>query len=192
MRIRLRADDPGLEPDGLSDERHPGSSRYFGTAVAIDGERIAVCEPRESTAGYNAGAVHVFHRGATGTWLREAKILPEPQFRHSPATAYFGQSVDLGAGILAIGAIFYGAQSPAIVQDNPGAVYVYRLDQSGAPQWMFQKQLLASDGARENEFGGHVAVSGKRLVVSAAQWDLSEPLDDNRGSAYVYGWNGSD
>jgi hypothetical protein len=170
----------------------PGPDHYFGWAVAADGNRIAISEVREFDAGYRAGAVYMYRRAFTGDWELEDKLLPDPQFVHSPVTVYFGSSIDLSSGILVVGAIFYGDISPTIAQDNPGAAYVYRLDWGGgSPSWTFQQALGASDGARENEFGGKVSIAGNRIVVCAAQYDVNEVNDENSGSAYVFGWDGS-
>lgn len=45
-------------------------------------------------------------------------------------------------------------------------------------------KLLASDGAARDYFGNSVAISGDGVLVGA-------PRDDDKGSAYVFRWNGS-
>ncbi|MGH7444165.1 MAG: FG-GAP repeat protein, partial [Longimicrobiales bacterium] len=61
---------------------------------------------------------------------------------------------------------------------GPGAVYAYRLDDSG--EWREQAMLMASDSARKDDFGRSLAVDGNTLVVGAPR------KRDGSGVAYAF------
>lgn len=170
----------------------PAANLYFGTSVDVDGDAIAVGEYRNAVSGFVVGAAYVFRRTLGGSWAREARILPEPQFVQNPSlTIYFGTAVSIRGGILAIGAMFFGSLGNTNIRDNPGAAYVYRLDLAGgSPAWVFQKELISSDWSPWDEFGNQIDVWGNRIVVTAHQKDVG-PLED-AGSVYVFAWDGSD
>jgi hypothetical protein len=144
-----------------------GAGRY---PVKIDEERaIAVGDPKDSTAGANAGAVYLL-RAEGSTWVLWQKLL-SPNF---PGSAGFGAEIAFEGGTLAVGC---GGED--IAATDAGAVYFYR--RNGG--WTQQPVLLAPDAALGDRFGDSVALNGNTLVVGA-------PLDDdagmNSGSAYVF------
>jgi FG-GAP repeat len=59
-----------------------------------------------------------------------------------------------------------------------GAAYLYQKDATGT--WQFVKKLVASDRARDDYFGGSVAISGDTVVVGAYGDDIDQ------GSAYIF------
>jgi len=69
---------------------------------------------------------------------------------------------------------------------SAGAAYVYRFDGSA---WIEQQRLLASDGAKDDRFGGSVAISGDVALVGAADNDNQNGAD--AGAAYVFRRDGS-
>ncbi len=138
--------------------------------VALDEEHsIAVGAPNDSSAGANAGAVHVFRRDGN-QWLPWAKIdSPLP-----PQTNSFGAVMAFESGTLAV-----GAPRDDLVGLDAGAVYVYR--RNGG--WTLTQVLTAPGAAPHDRFGESVAIEGARVLVGA-------PGDDNfsseAGSAYVF------
>ena len=51
-----------------------GPNHNFGTAVALDGDTLAVGAPFEPTGALGAGAVYVFTRDAAGTWSQDTML----------------------------------------------------------------------------------------------------------------------
>ena len=94
----------------------------------------------------------------------------------------FGTAVGLSGDTAVVGAHFDDA---AGVKDQ-GSVYVFA--RSGAA-WIEQQQLVADDGAADDQFGWSVAVDGNTIVAGAYRDNVGPNAD--QGSAYVFVWNGS-
>ncbi len=147
----------------------------FGSAVAIDGDRIAVCAQLDDDNGTDSGSAYVF-RLVNGQWQQETKLLPDD----GVAGQYFGSSVALRGDRAAIGA--------ARDADNgswSGAVYVFR---ATTEPWALEAKIKPPDGARNDLFGTAVAMDGDRLVVGAIGDGDAAP---DGGSIYVFRRNGS-
>ena len=74
-----------------------------------------------------------------------------------------------------------GARSHDHCAPDAGAAYVFRYDGSW---WIEVQELLASDCAAGDSFGGRVAIEGDTIVIGAV-------ADVGTGSAYVFRYNGS-
>jgi FG-GAP repeat len=70
--------------------------------------------------------------------------------------------------------------------EDQGSVYVFV--KSGA-NWVQQQKLTASDGARNDQFGYSVAISGDTLVVGANLDQIG--TQSGQGSAYVFARSGT-
>jgi hypothetical protein len=92
----------------------------------------------------------------------------------------FGRSVAVSGDTIVVGAY----QDDVGANANQGSAYVFQRNQGGADQWGQVKQLVASDGAVDDEFGVSVAVSGDTIVVGAYFDDVG--ANANQGSAYVF------
>jgi hypothetical protein len=140
------------------------AGQWFGwDAVAIFGNRIVVGARGDNAAGYAAGAAYVF-RFEDGTWIQEAKLVSDDIH----AFDIFGQSVAIGGGRIAVGAV--GAQTDDGVR--VGAVYVFELDNGN---WVQQAKLMASDPQELGFFGNSVAMSrdGSRIIAGVDDEDVS-------------------
>lgn len=138
------------------------SSDNFGWSVAMDNGIVVVGAFSNDIAAGNAGAAFVYGR-ADGDWTQEAVLTA----RDAAPGDYFGRSVAVRNGIVAVGA--YG--------DNgwTGAVYVYVRDEDGT--WTQQAKLEAS---RTNSYFGYaISMHGTTLVVGAYG-------DGGAGAAYVF------
>lgn len=91
----------------------------------------------------------------------------------------FGFSVSLWGNVAIVGACEDGPGDGANGYRS-GSAYVYRFD---GTDWVEQARLRASDGAREDLFGGSVSISGDRVAVGAWGDDDNGSL---AGSAYIY------
>lgn len=151
---------------------------YFGSAVAIDGDRIVVGASDAPSAPPNpvalSGAAYVFERSGTD-WAFAAKLAPPDPV----LLGYFGISVDVAGDVVAVGA--WNAQTPA---GRAGAVYVYELAGS---DWLLTQKVVASDAALDARFGYAVVLEGTDLLVGAPQDSGLCPTDPfcEVGAVYV-------
>ena len=144
----------------------------FGTAVAVDGSTIMVASHNFSGS---YGAVYVFEWEGT-LWVQRQKLVaPDP----NPG-GHFGWSVAVDGDIAAIGQ--YGDEFSGA--DAAGAVCVFR--RTGT-LWILEQKLIPHDSVPQGYdfFGVSVAVNGN-LIVGGARL-----MDEGRGAAYVFRWNGT-
>ena len=144
----------------------------FGFAVAVEGETLIVCAPYDD----DHGAAYVFAQVGS-TWTQTEKLVASD----GAASDNFGSSIALSGSTLVIGAPGKTIGTSGLQQ---GAAYVFA--QSGST-WSQQAELLASDGAANDEFGSSVAVSGGTALVGApGNGNVAAP-----GAAYVFVQSGS-
>lgn len=146
-----------LAPDGKHGD-------FFGAGVALDGNRLVVGAPWESSFGASSGAAYCFERSpdATDSWVFRQKLQPVSL----KATFAFGATIAIRGDTLAIGA----PNSDAGVLDG-GAVYLY---QAGVDGWEESQVVTAPDIEAKDSFGGGIALSRNWLLASS-------PLDDDLG-----------
>lgn len=127
----------------------------FGDPVAIDGERLVVGAIADKEFANYSGAAYVFLR-QEGHWIQEAKLkasLPR-------ADAYFGFSLALEGGRIAIGAPFSSLGASLYV----GNVGIFeRLGQD----WVQTAELWSEDLRSFQFFGWSVALNANSLLVGA-------------------------
>ncbi len=151
-----------------------GSILGFGTAVAVEGDVVAVGSPEDSQIGGNSGAVFFFTR-SNGTWSQQQ------YFSSGVAGAHLGTSASLSKDTAVI-----GAPVEKIGQNSgQGAAYVY---QRNGASWGLAQKLKAGDGAADDNFGLSVGLSGDLIVVGAAGDDV---IFSQQGSAYLFKRNGA-
>jgi hypothetical protein len=140
----------------------------FGWSVALTGDLALVGATWEGT-----GSAYVFRYNGT-CWVQEARLTPAD-----------GNSLDeFGDAVAVYGnRVFVGA--PNGRSDTPGAVYVFRLDDTG---WVEEAKLTPRDGQRGDRFGTAIAVDGDYLQVGARWDDTAAP---NSGAAYVFRRDGA-
>ncbi|MEX1025302.1 MAG: hypothetical protein WD226_09515 [Planctomycetota bacterium] len=148
----------------------PDVSGFFGSAVAIEGDTLAVGAHRVDGTTPDEGAVYVFER--TGSIWNETQKLSA-----SDATQFqlFGRAVALSGDVLVA-----GAHLDASAGNASGAAYVFA--RSGGT-WSETQKLVASDASAGDRFGFAVDVDGARLVVGAYEDDSS---GSEVGSVYVF------
>jgi hypothetical protein len=142
----------------------------FGTALAMDGDTLAVGAPNPHYPSSSPGAVWVYVRSG-GTLVLEQVLTPSTGLLGDQ----FGRSVALVGDRLVVGAPYdddQGAQS--------GTAFVF---ERAAGVWTESAVLLADDGAPGDQFGRAVAVQGDTIVVGA--W-LSDAAEQDAGAAYVF------
>ena len=140
----------------------------FGTAVAIDGDRIVIGAYGDDDAGRDSGSAYVFD--VSGNQL--AKLVPEDD----AAQEHLGTSVGVDGDRVAVGGFgaFDGTQS--------GSAYVF--DTSGN-----QLAKLVPDGVAAGDLlGVSVAIGGDRVVVGAVSNDGDGSFS---GSVYAFDTSGN-
>ena len=155
----------------------------FGTAVAVDGDRIVVGAPdRDVLGATDAGTAYVFQRSGSSWTYVSALLAPGPvaSDKHGAAVAVFGDTIAVGAPLRDFS--LRGGT-------NRGAVYVYV---PGVVGFRRTQSLAAPDGNASDGFGQSLAGiddgGTRRLLVGAAGVDVSTGLSTlaNAGAAYLY------
>jgi hypothetical protein len=151
----------------------------YGSVISIseDGNTaiIGASFGSSSVNSFN-GTAYVFVRSGT-TWTQQAKLVAsDPEFFDN-----FGSSVSISAdgNTALIGAVNEDT-SPNTAN---GAVYVFV--RSGTT-WTQQAKLLASDAAKDDNFGSSVSISadGNTALIGAVNEDTSP--NTNNGAVYVF------
>jgi len=160
----------------------PQAAAWFGSGVALDGDRLAVGATGESSAAFTSGAVYVFERSGAG-FRQQARVVAG----NAGVADLFGDSVALAGDTLAVGAV--GASTS---QGSSGAVYLFAREGDAWPQ---TQQLGASNASFGAAFGARVALAGDILVTGASEEDSgatgvagdnSGPGRENSGAGYVF------
>ncbi|MEM7306988.1 MAG: FG-GAP repeat protein [Planctomycetota bacterium] len=141
----------------------------FGSAVAVEGQRVAVGAPLAGSA--TQGAVYLFEAAPDGTWPETARLAPP-----GPATSRrLGTAVALDGGRL-----LAGAPGPAIDGSAPlGGALLFE-QQAGA--WVLTAELASSEDLGQGErFGESVLLAGSRAVVGAPRHE-----QPHHGAGYVF------
>jgi hypothetical protein len=145
----------------------------FGSAVAVDGNRVFVGAPRNNGNVAGSGAVYLFRRTGAfpfASWSQQAKLTASD----GVFDQYFGWALSVSGGTVAIGTNPNGG--------GPGAAYVFT---GSAGNWS-QEAKIAPPPNTFGQFGASVAVSGDTLLVG----DLA-PAAAPYGKACVFDRTGA-
>jgi hypothetical protein len=149
------------------------AGEFFGSALSVDGGRMAVGAYLEDSdaGGDDAGTVTLYERRAAG-WVRVERIVaPDGQ-----PEDWFGRSVALAGDWLLVGA---PRDITSGVADT-GSAYLFR---RSAGNWSLVQKLVPADAFGDDAFGFAVAFDGLRLLVSAPGRDDGA---SDRGGAYAW------
>jgi hypothetical protein len=153
-----------------------GTNHYFGTAVAIEGNRIVVGADNafvaRSTGNVEArGAVYVF-TGNGMQWTQEQRLVPgTPLYGLSE----FGTSVAISGETIVVGA--------------PDVQAAYIFGRAGAT-WAEQQRLVPGVTGCGEWFGVAVSIDGDTLIVGAPHYG-ADGDEQTCGAAYVFRRNGA-
>ena len=150
----------------------------FGKAVvSSDGSTVAVRACGNDTVGGYIGSVYIY-RDDGSTW-NETKL----NASDGELIDKFGCSVSVSSDGLTVAV---GAYRDDDNGHDSGSVYIYKYDGSS---WN-ETKLNASDGARDDNFGGSVSISSDGSTVA-----VGAPSDGGTGlpsgSVYIYKYDGS-
>ncbi|MBI2167755.1 MAG: pre-peptidase C-terminal domain-containing protein [Candidatus Omnitrophica bacterium] len=153
---------------------NPATSDEFGSAVAIQGQKVLVGAKLDDADAQDAGSAYLFD-SETGELLHTFSS-PDPEKQDN-----FGEVVKfLGTKVLV------SAPAGDTWQDDSGLVYVFEGDPD-SPEFGEVFAELTSPGPRNGEkFGQSIAVSGDRLFIGA-----KGPIN-NPGVVYAFEGDPSD
>ncbi len=159
---------------------------FFGTAIALDGDRLAVGAAGDSTSGgSNRGAVHLFTGAGSDfsglTW--RSKLTSGTN--NMPALAnsdFFGWSLALDGDRLAVGAF-----NDSTGGSGRGAVHLFTGVGSDFSGLTWRSKLASGTNgiptlADSDFFGWSLALDGDRMVIGAIGDDSGGP---NHGAVYL-------
>ncbi|MBS1796079.1 MAG: FG-GAP repeat protein, partial [Acidobacteria bacterium] len=150
----------------------------FGYSVAISGDTVVVGASGDTVGANPAqGSAYVFTRSGAA-WTQQQKLLAAD----GAAFDQFGGSVAISGDTVLIGA----SRDTIGASSNQGSAYIFV--RSGAA-WSQQAQLLASDGAANDQFGESVGISGDTAIVGAFAHTVG--ANAAQGSAYVFTRSGA-
>ncbi len=151
---------------------------WFGRAVDVDGDRIAVGASLKLAPAFAQGEAYVFERSG-GAWVETAKLTTADGGQED----FFGGAVDLDGDRLLVGA--HGGDTLA---PDSGGAYVF--ERAGGA-WVQTAKLLAPDGQANDDLGIELALAGDTALL-ASYGDDGAAAD--AGSLYVFqkgagGWS---
>jgi hypothetical protein len=146
-------------------------SADFGFSSAISANTVVI---GAVNAAAGKGAAYVFVRPSSG-WMSMTQTA-ELRAPNAVSGDGFGQSAAISGNVVAIGA------PGATVGSNTGqgAAYFFVKPSPGWKNSLKASELTASDGAKSDNFGVSISISGSTIVAGA-------PKSTTPGSAYVFG-----
>lgn len=152
------------------------SDLFFGKAVSIEGNYVAVGANAEGNNNSLAAAVYIYEKDDNGEWSESQKI----STYDAGEQTYFGWSCMLNNSKLYISA-------PHIYGYLPGNVMVYIQNEEN--QWELDEYLETRDNREQDFFGWDIAVDGNRLIVGSPRHGFDENGEDeipDSGAAYIF------
>lgn len=161
---------------------------YFGACVDIDNTTIIVSADNASSPSTqpnspNAGAVYVFEKNGSGTWVFTQRIYapdPDPFDR-------FGRNLSVSGSTLVVGAI--GESEDALGTNtisSAGAAYVF---EKQGTTWSQTQKLVALHRNLYGQFGMSVSTIGSDILIGAPKDELDStglnPIS-SAGAAYFF------
>jgi LPXTG-site transpeptidase (sortase) family protein len=158
---------------------------YFGSSVAIYGNRIAIGAVQTNPIGENGpGKAYIFRRDGQ-TWTAEARL--QAQGGRSGDT--FGNAIALYNDTVVVGAQHADPNLGAGRVTSAGSAYVF---QRVGKDWEENATLNAADGLVFDQFGRSVGIYGNVIVVGAD--GATQAGNSGSGAVYVFqkdkdGWS---
>jgi LPXTG-site transpeptidase (sortase) family protein len=150
---------------------------YFGSSVAIDGNRVAVGAIQSPPVGESGpGKAYIFKRSGT-TWVEEARL----QAAYGRKGDGFGSAIGIYGSTLVVGAPYADPEINNERVTSAGAAYVFNRSES---DWKESAELTASYAGVFDHFGGAVSID-RDLIVVGAQGAI-QAGNSRSGAAYVF------
>jgi hypothetical protein len=150
----------------LAPDLQPSSG--YGTALAIDGQRIAIGAPQVGIGTNVVGAVYVFESSSSGWTMVERVVSPGPP----NSSERFGGRVALSGDRM-------------VVSGNPGlnSVWVLRRNQG---TWSQSNTILPPGYTYATYFGESVAIAGEWIAVGMPQALGAPPVTVRTGAVHLF------
>jgi len=211
--------DPLFETQKITAD-DPGNKDHFGRSVHIDGEYAVVGSPYDNIdnivcpveaeicpdsvyGNRDQGSAYVFKRMGPSDWQQVAKLTADDGSSYD----YFGFDVGISGNLIIVGSPYDNISpcdtEPLLCEANhfgnkdQGSAYIFSMNNQG--EWIQILKLLASDGAKYDNFGMSVHIDGTTAVVGSPNDNVEivcnkdvvcsdDPSYSNRdqGSAYIY------
>jgi len=154
----------------LSNEGNIGD--HFGSSVSLSGNFALIGAEDDDDDGASSGSANIFERQVDGTWIETAKLTA----KDATSGDSFGNSVSLYEDRALIGAYLDGGEDMGI-----GSAYIFERQADGT--WIETAHLVATDGAKGDQFGISVSLSGNLALVGA---HLTNGMGPDMGAAYIF------
>ena len=200
-----------LTPSDLNTSHWPHAANgfeYFGHSVSISGTRLAIGAPNAEMAtediNFNAGAVHIFEKDASGQWRHKESLTPSGTDRQE--NGWFGKSVAASGGELLVGQP--GHDRPATIPQadlGRGIAWLYTQTEPSPNVFVWNGVPWFPPSSEPQPFfgmgyGSAVALSYQLMAIGAPGGDwLANNVSFKQGTAYVWnrfvstaGWSGPD
>lgn len=160
----------------LQSDPFPHENWEYGTAVAIDAERVVVTSPFGGPLGaYFVPGIADVYAFDGFTWTRVERVAPANLDLDDLENGLgFGTSCALDGDTFVV-----GSRDARQHGDARGAVWMYRRTSAG---WLEVAKLEAPDSASFDRFGADVALDGDRIAAGV-------PGDDDQGSSSGAAWS---
>lgn len=155
------------------------SGETFGTALALDGDTLAVGTGQGRIIA-GAPAPHCMHEGAVYVFDLSGPVpVHEGTLVGGPTSFSFGETLALCGDVLVV-----GDPKDVAAGQKTGRVYVYRRT---AGSWGLEQELFLPAAMADDELGRAVQVRGDTIAVGAPGY--APPI--GVGGIFLYRWNGS-
>jgi hypothetical protein len=144
-----------------------GTSKYFGSTSAVDGNIALISEPYSSQ-----GPVRIFYRDQDMWTL--VKLIDPPASGIS-----FGYGLAIHNDL-----IFIGAVGDSEIASASGAIFIFKKNLGGTDNWGLVKKLKAPDANSNDLFAYSLSIHENMLLVGATGVDYSGGID--KGAVYFF------
>jgi FG-GAP repeat/Bacterial Ig domain len=140
----------------------------FGSALDMDGQRIVVGVPRDTSPyGESTGSVYVFVK-ISGEWQIEAVLMD-----NSPTTVeYFGSAVEIQGDCLMV-----GNPQDVKMSTTPGDLTLYRFGsvtcfRRSTSGWTAEAKMRPTipSASSSDQFGSSISLRGNTILIGASQY----------------------
>lgn len=150
----------------------------FGYRLGISGDTIVVAsEGRSDEPFFQFSAAYIFRRTPSG-WHQQKRITTDD-------VVVMGRIENMGRFGLTVAVsgdmVIVGSPNDPTLAFWSGTAYIYR--RNGESSWQLDQQIFPSDAARDDQFGGAIAISGETVLIGA--WVKFSPIPF-AGAAYIY------
>ena len=154
--VRINVLQPGTQSAG----------DWFGGAVSISDNIIAVGADGSDIDGLSSGSVYLFSQNQDGTWQQQSRLKPSDP----GAYQFFGRSVAISGNTLIVGAY--------LANTEKGAAYVFKRNTEGV--WIEVAILTDINSSENDHFASSVDISGSTALIGAYRESTRQ------GSAYIF------